>query len=96
VGSPAPLTLRATLPTAEQGVNGVGGRLQAVLLSMQSRTAAFVQSAVAYSESPAASRGVGAMAEELDPAHFSISDREDLKEVDHDSGRRFPGLVHFG
>src|SRR5215208_4665159 len=29
VESPAPLTLRATLPMGEQGVNGVGGRLQA-------------------------------------------------------------------
>jgi hypothetical protein len=30
------------------------------------------------------------MAEELDPAHFSISDREDLKEVDHDRDAAFP------
>ena len=47
-------------------------------------------------QQPGGFEGVGAMAEELDLAHLPVSDREDLKEVDHYRDAAFPPLGHFG
>jgi len=41
-------------------------------------------------QQPGGFEGVGAMAEELDLAHLPVSDREDLKEVDHYRDAAFP------
>ena len=41
---------------------------------------------------PGGFEGISAMAEELQPAELSISDREDLKEVDHDRDAAFRPL----